>query len=86
MRRAPDHRRPRHQRPHSQFQDRHPRLAQFLGAEAAVRETAHVRLEPPAVERERGLRQLPLRTAQSQFPRHQQNLMPHNVIMKQTDL
>jgi hypothetical protein len=29
---------------------------------------------------------LPLRAAQPQFPRHQQNVMPHNVIMNQTDL
>ena len=49
-------------------------------------EAAHVRLELFAVQRERSLGQLPLRTAQSQFARHQQNLMPHNVIMKQTDL
>ena len=76
----------RQQGAHAQFENRHARLTQFLGAETSAGETADVRLELLTVKRERGLGQLPLCTAQSQFPRHQQNLLPHNVIMKQTDL
>ncbi len=86
MRRAPDQAEPGDERAHAELEDRHARLAQFPRAKAAVGEAAHVRLELSAVERERNLRQLALGSAQSQFARHQQNLVPHNVIMKQTDL